>query len=97
MYTCTYACIVNFFFKLAQQPEDPHGMRGPHPHASMPVLSDDELSSDSESDTEPEIPSGMHLVVFNYYCINPLDFPLCVDGDICCLGKNSRPTSLSPN
>ena len=44
--------------QLAQS-EDPHGMRGPHPHASMPVLSDDELSSDSESDTDPDIPSGM--------------------------------------
>ena len=43
--------------QLAQS-EDPHGMRGPHPHASMPVLSDDELSSDSESDTDPDIPSG---------------------------------------
>lgn len=49
--------------RLAQS-EDPHGMRGPHPHASMPVLSDDELSSDSESDTDPDIPSGLDGAAF---------------------------------
>ena len=37
------------------------------PHAMMvhrppvPVLTDDELSSDSDSDIEPDVPSGMTL------------------------------------
>ena len=38
--------------------ERPSAVSGPV-HHPIPVLTDDELSSDSDSDTEPDMPAGM--------------------------------------
>lgn len=42
-----------YYFQLSEEGGSSHGMRGV-PRPQIPVLMDDELSSDSDSDVEPD-------------------------------------------